>query len=272
MSSSTRPSRAGLEVVVGRDLRQDVLPGPGDVGLVAVRPAEVPRRRPSSTRRRAGRRASAARPIRSGLTAAQTSTNGWPTTSTCSPTGDAAIRSAIRLSFEPGTRWSTSTPTRRSGPGPKSRRWLGEVVDAAEVLDDHALDPQVVAPDLLDQLGVVAALDEDPAGPGDPGPCVVRRRPSRRPCGSAWRARRTRTGAVRITGLPSSRKPGPSGKVRRLPRRSSRVSVCRSRSTATISPHQSVVTSSTTAPSSAGASTARPRLGARQSVARTSVP
>ena len=31
--------------------------------------------------------------------------------------------SAIRASLEPGTRWSTSTPTRRSGPGPKSRRW-----------------------------------------------------------------------------------------------------------------------------------------------------
>ena len=44
----------------------------------------------------------------------------------------------------------------------------GEVVDAAEVLDDDALDPQVVAPDLLDQLGVVAALDVDPAGPGHP--------------------------------------------------------------------------------------------------------
>ncbi len=46
----------------------------------------------------------------------------------------------------------------------------------------------------------------------------------------------------------------------------------RSRSTATISPTQSVVTSSTTAPSSAGASTARPRLGTRQSPARTSEP
>ena len=30
---------------------------------------------------------------------------------------------AIRLSLEPRTRWSTSTPTRRSGPGRKSRRW-----------------------------------------------------------------------------------------------------------------------------------------------------
>ena len=30
---------------------------------------------------------------------------------------------AIRLSLEPRTRWSTSTPTRRCGPGLKSRRW-----------------------------------------------------------------------------------------------------------------------------------------------------
>jgi hypothetical protein len=41
---------------------------------------------------------------------------------------------------------------------------------------------------------------------------------------------------------------------------------------ATISPHQSVVTSSTTAPISAGVSTARPRFGARQSELRTSEP
>src|SRR5688500_19033749 len=75
-----------------------------------------------------------------------------------------------------------------------------------------------------------------------------------------------------MTGLPSSRNPGPSGKVRRRPRRSSSVTVSRSRSTATISPHQSVVTSSTTSPLSAEISTARPRLGARQSVLRTSEP
>ena len=67
-------------------------------------------------------------------------------------------------------------------------------------------------------------------------------------------------------------KPGPRGKVRRLPRRSSRVTVSRSRSTATTSPHQSVVTSSTTMPGSAGVSTARPRFGTFQSPASTSVP
>ena len=76
---------------------------------------------------------------------------------------------AIRLSLDPGTRWSTSTPTRRSGTGPEVAEVLGEVVDPAEVLHDDALDAQVVAPDLLDQLGVVPALDEDPARPGDAG-------------------------------------------------------------------------------------------------------
>src|SRR5215207_5786894 len=40
----------------------------------------------------------------------------------------------------------------------------GEVVDAAEILDDHPNVAQVVAPDLLHQLGVVAPLDIDPAG------------------------------------------------------------------------------------------------------------
>ena len=37
-------------------------------------------------------------------------------------------------------------------------------------LDDDALDAQVVAPDLLDQLGVVLALDVDAAGARDPRP------------------------------------------------------------------------------------------------------
>ena len=65
--------------------------------------------------------------------------------------------------MEPGTRWSTSTPSRASGPGPKPRDRVGEVVDPVEPLDDDALDPQVVAPHPLDQLGVVHALDPDPA-------------------------------------------------------------------------------------------------------------
>src|SRR5207302_2487300 len=40
---------------------------------------------------------------------------------------------------------------------------LDEVVSAFELLDDDALDPQVVTPDRLDELAVVNAFDEDPA-------------------------------------------------------------------------------------------------------------
>ena len=36
------------------------------------------------------------------------------------PCGPRVTASAMRLSFEPGTRWSTSTPTRRAGPGENS--------------------------------------------------------------------------------------------------------------------------------------------------------
>src|SRR3712207_7370121 len=44
-----------------------------------------------------------------------------------------------------------------------------QVVDAVQRLDHDTLDPQVVAPDLLDQLGVVLALDVDAALAGDAG-------------------------------------------------------------------------------------------------------
>ncbi len=49
----------------------------------------------------------------------------------------------------------------------------GEVVDAVQRLDDDPLDPQVVAPHLLHQLGVVLALDVDAAGTRDAGAGVV---------------------------------------------------------------------------------------------------
>ena len=49
-----------------------------------------------------------------------------------------------------------------------------QVVDALQVLHDHADVPQVVAPDLLHQLRVVLALDVDPAGLGDLGPLLRR--------------------------------------------------------------------------------------------------
>ena len=55
-----------------------------------------------------------------------------------------------------------------AGAGAERAHDLVEVVGTVEALDHHALDAQVVAPHLLDQLGVVDALDEDPAGPGHP--------------------------------------------------------------------------------------------------------
>ena len=98
------------------------------------------------------------------------STNGWPTTSTCRPTGLFATDAAIRLSFEPGHQVVDQHPDAAlAGRAGSPRSCVGEVVDALEVLHDDALDAQVVAPHLLDELRVVPALDEDPAGPGHAG-------------------------------------------------------------------------------------------------------
>ena len=123
-------------------------------------------------------------PSAAGFTACQTSTYGWPTTSTCG----SVTAATIRLSLEPGTRWSTSTPSRRAGLGPNARTAAGQVVDAVQRLDHDRLDPQVVAPDPLDQRGVVHALDPDPAAAGDPGAARSRPRSSRTRCGRAGAA------------------------------------------------------------------------------------
>ena len=115
----------------------------------------------------------AASPSRSGLTACQMSTNGWSDDQHVR-----AQRGAGDLCGDPallGARHQVvdqhADPARRARA--EVAQVLGQVVDAAEVLDHDALDAQVVAPDLLHQLGVVAALDEDPAGPGHPGPGAV---------------------------------------------------------------------------------------------------
>ena len=58
------------------------------------------------------------------------------------------------------------------------------------MFDDDTLDAQVLSPDLRDELGVMAALDVDPARPRDPGTGArYRDRAGRRPT----RARRHRT-------------------------------------------------------------------------------
>ena len=75
----------------------------------------------------------------------------------------------MRASFEPGDEVvdENAEPTPRTGP--ELGHDADQVVDTTEVLDDDTLDAQVVTPDLRDEFGVVAALDIDPAGAGDPG-------------------------------------------------------------------------------------------------------
>ena len=43
-----------------------------------------------------------------------------------------------------------------------------EVIQAAQGFDNNAFDPQVVTPDLLDQLRIVLSLNPDAAAPGNP--------------------------------------------------------------------------------------------------------
>ncbi len=137
-------------------------------------------------------------------------------------------------------------------PVPPARAELADlarqVVDAVERLDDDALDPQVVAPHPLDELRVVLALDPDPAAAGDPRALPADRDRAGRGGAQPGGRRGDRAGHG-TTGRPSTRKPGPSGKTRTLPCRSS--SETRSLSHSTTAPHQPVVGSSTTSPASA---------------------
>ena len=125
------------------------------------------RRRRASTRRTAGSPARPLSPTRSGLTACQTSTYGCPSTSTNSPPGPRATCSAIRRLLAPRHQvvdQHTEPPAAFRGEFGDDP---GEIVHAAEVLDHYADVAQVIAPDLLDQFGVVPALDVDPAGQRD---------------------------------------------------------------------------------------------------------
>ena len=51
-----------------------------------------------------------------------------------------------------------------AGAGPESSDRAGEVVNAVQGLDDDALHPEIVTPDLFDEFGVVLAFHPDPAG------------------------------------------------------------------------------------------------------------
>src|SRR5438105_13731248 len=65
---------------------------------------------------------------------------------------------------------------------------LGQSIEAVEPLDHHALGPQIVAPDLFDELGVVHAFDEDSAGLRDARSVVDGHRSGGRARGTALRA------------------------------------------------------------------------------------
>ena len=79
--------------------------------------------------------------------------------------------------------------------GPEVAQVVGQVVDPAEVLHHHSLDAQVVAPHLLDELGVVPALHEDAARPRHAGLCTAHGdRPGRRTGGLRRNTRAHRAG------------------------------------------------------------------------------
>src|SRR5215204_4366037 len=94
-----------------------------------------------------------------------------------------------------------------------------EVVDAAEVLDDHPIVAQVVARDLLHQLGIVVTLDIDPAGQRGLGPTGWTDDRTR---GSPVGTDRARGGALSTNVLPWYQYPAPRGKLRCFPCRSSK--------------------------------------------------
>ena len=54
-----------------------------------------------------------------------------------------------------------------SRPRPESADCSLQAVGAVQGLDDNGSMPEVVTPDLLDQLGVMNTFDPDPACPGD---------------------------------------------------------------------------------------------------------
>lgn len=54
------------------------------------------------------------------------------------------------------------------GAGIERRNGGGQVIGPVQRFDHHPLGPQVIAPDLFHQFGVVDALDQNSAGPGHP--------------------------------------------------------------------------------------------------------
>ena len=143
---------------------EDPLPGAGDVGLVAMWPARAPRRCRASMSVPRGTSGHADSPNASWL-------DRLPDVDERVP-GHQHVRAVPAPGDgggDPGllaTRHQVIGQHAQSAPAfrPEVGHDVGEVVDAVHELDHHADVPQVVAPDLLHQLGVVPALDVDPAG------------------------------------------------------------------------------------------------------------
>ena len=103
------------------------------------------------------------------------------------------------------------------GPGLELVEHRAQVVGTVETLDHDAFDAQVVAPHLLDQLGVVHTFHQDPRRVRDPG---ARRRPRGCPTPCASSRRRARSPDAR--GAPpasTARRGGPRCRRPRTRRR-----------------------------------------------------
>src|SRR5665811_2024594 len=160
--------QAPVEVLPRRHLRKDGAPDRGDVGLVGVRPAEacagpllpvlaLGHIRPRRDAERGGLHRLPDVDVR--------------------VAGDEHVRAEA-----PGTylvdesrllaaRYEVVDEHAQSPLGVRSELLHdgGQVVDTAEVLDRDPHVAQVVTPHLLDELGVVTALDVDAGRDGDPG-------------------------------------------------------------------------------------------------------
>ena len=190
-----RADQLGLEVGVGADAVAQLRPEA--LGRHTERVAQIPSFHgcPLGT---SGHRSS---PSTRGRMPAHTSTNGCPVTSTAGCRTASARRDLLRA----GDQVVEQHAEPPFGAGANSGDRGDEVVGAVHRLDDDAELAQVVAPDVLDELGVVLALDPDPARRGDLRGAVA----GDRARGGDPRGRRRRwaAGFTSVTGRPSSRKP-----------------------------------------------------------------
>ena len=117
-----------------------------------------------------------------GFTASHTSTYGVPVTSTYDDVSACEMRHSLRALDEMVDEHAETA----TGTGPEVEHGLGEMVETVEPFDHDAFGAQVVAPHLLDELGVVDAFDEHAAGLGDARLGARRRRT---PTRSVWARR-----------------------------------------------------------------------------------